>query len=146
MAIVTRPIRINTDDYPQEMQPTVERLADTINPSLESLYLALNGEVNFNNLSWGILTGFVVKVDSAGSLIVDGSDSRLTRRLQNPAKGTLVGSLVMRAVCLDDSNVFPSHTPFVSFSQNSDGSLTINNVRGLAPNLRHQISIIFFSN
>ncbi len=146
VANIQKPARIVASDFDEEIRPTVEKMADVINPALEEFWQTLQGELSLSNFKWGLLTNFIVKVDANGTPLVDGSDSRLTARIKNPSTGTIFGSLVVKATCIDDSSLFVTSTPYITFSVDQNNLLNIQNVSGLVANKRYQLNILIFTN
>lgn len=143
---IEKPRQIIPEEYEEEMQDTVIKLADTINGSLEGLYSVTNGNIDFSNLAWGLVTGIVVQVDTTGKPDVNSGSSNVVSQFKNTAKRIPIGVVVISATCIDDSSAYPTATPFVSMTVSDTGLINIDNIKGLQANKRYSLNLILITN
>lgn len=145
MAKIEKPRQIILDDFEEEEKVLVEKLADIINPSLESLYAVSNGGTDFSNLSWGLVTDLVVLVNSSGVPNTSSGANRVTNKFKNTAKRTPIGMQVISATCLDDPNATTTGTPFIQYTIDNN-LIEIKNIQGLPADKRFQLTVVLFTN
>jgi len=142
---IEKPRQILTDDFSAEEKPIVEKLADIINPALENLYQVTNGNASFENTTWGRITGVIVKVNSSGVPDSESGANRVISKFKNPASGTPIGIVVLSATCIDDPSIFPTATPFISYSIDNN-LIQIKNIQGLPADKRFQLALMVITN
>lgn len=142
---IEKPRQILTDDYSDEEKSLVERLADVINPALENLYRVTDSNVTFENTTWGKITGIIVKVDSNGTPDAESGANRVITKFKNSAKDTPIGIIVLSATCIDDPSIFPTATPFISYSLDNN-LIQIKNIQGLPAGKRFQLALMLVTN
>ena len=142
---IEKPRQLLTDDFSTEEKPLVERLADIINPALENLYRITDGNTTFENTTWGLITGVIVKVSSTGSLDSESGANRVITKFKNPAKASPVGIVVLSATCIDDPSIYPTSTPFISYSVDNN-LIQLKNIQGLPAGKRFQLALMVITN
>lgn len=143
---IEKPRQVIPEEYEEDIQPTMEKLAYLINPALESLYSVTDGNVDFNNLSWGLVTGLVVRVDANGKPDTTSGSNSVVSQFKNTAKKTPIGTSIISATCIDDSSLYPTSAPYMSISVLDTGLINIDNIRGLQPNKRYSLNVILITN
>lgn len=126
--------RIISNDYPQEDQKLVEKLAENINTSVGELYFALSGRLDFANNFACTVKDFEVTLSADGTPI---NRTSILLNNGNPVKGCIIISVQNRT----NAASYPSGSPFVSYTQSAN-SLFIDHITGLQPNNRYLITLI----
>lgn len=126
--------RLYKTDYDAEDQALVEQISGSVNNGFDVVYEALNGKLTFGDNFLGTLKSFTVTVDSSGTPIGPTT-------VNFNFNGRVGGVLVINAVNLVNSNIYPTSGVNVAFTA-STSSITINNVGGIQANQPYQISII----
>lgn len=127
--------RIITQDFKKEFQELIEQLGSNINDGFNSVYSALNKRLTFaDNISCTVKT-INVTVDSSGNLLQPVS---FGLDVQNTP---VMGVVVVSATNLTNSVVYPTSTPWISFTQNAN-TIIINNIKGLPANNIFTLKVI----
>jgi hypothetical protein len=129
--------RIISTDYEEKDQKLIEKLGRNLNDGIDSIYFALNKKLTFDDNFLATIKEVEVTVNSSGNPI---NRTSLLLDTTNIVKGTLIISAVNKT----NAAVFPTSTPFVSFTQ-SGNTLYIDNITGLQANNRYVIRIICFN-
>ena len=126
--------RIISTDFPSEDQKLVEQIGGNINDGMDTLYFALSNKLTFEDNFAATVREVDVTVNANGT-----PNFRTSALLSN----TLVvkGTIVISAVNKTNGALFPTATPFISFTQNGN-SLFIDNVTGLQADNRYTIRFI----
>ncbi len=130
--------RLTKSDYNKEDQEFIDKLGFIINNSFEVIYEALNRKVDLVNNIACTVRDVTLSVDSEGAPVATASFS-----LDNP-QSKVIGCQVISCVNLDESNVFPTATPFITFTQTNTGIL-INNVAGLPAGTNFRLKIVAYT-
>lgn len=125
--------RLYEQDYPPEQQELVAQLAVSINYGFEALYETLNGKLTFGDNTSSLITSVNVEVDATGK-----PKTKATIRKVSPER--FAGLTVIRAVNLTNSSVYPTSSPFISYTETTD-SIVIDNVAGLPANNLFQLIV-----
>lgn len=124
--------RIIAEDFPKEDRQTVSKLAYVINTFMEQVSRQINGNIDFNNLSQDFIN-FTITVDASG---VPVGNNIVKTSIINPR-----GLVVTRALNQDNSSVYPTNTPFISYSPNRN-IIKINKITGLQANTEYRLFVI----
>jgi hypothetical protein len=124
---------ITPEDFDEELQPAMSKLAETINPFLETVSSAFDGKIDFDNLNQEIVE-FQVEVDSNG---VPKTQLGLSSRLFNRVRGYIV----IRAQPNNPNAALPTANPLITYSQTESG-IRVLGVTGLPPNVLYRITAI----
>ena len=130
--------RIFKNDYAEEYEGLVEKLAVSINYGFDTLYDALNQRLNFEDNISSTIAEFAVTVDGNG---------KPTQKTQFKLKGsqtTVQGVIVLNCFGTRDVNLLPQSGVFVSFERN-ENFVNINNIKGLLPNVSYTIKLLAIS-
>lgn len=111
----------------------IQKLSVTINNGFENLYNALQQNVSLGDNIACTVKQVTVTVDSTGTPTTTSSFSVTTT-------GTLTGLTVMAAANQTTPTVYPTGTPFITFTQNSQ-LITITNITGLPANNSFQLTV-----
>lgn len=128
--------RILSDDFPEDSQETIERLAEILNPFMEQVANTLNNNVDFSNLAQKVVT-LTLTVDINGIPVNVLKFNSTINRAQ--------GCNVINARNLTDSSIFPSSAVQVFFSMDQSGSYKVNKVTGLQANNKYEIKLVMIA-
>lgn len=134
MAKINNFRRISTAEYDGENAQMIETLASSLNPFMREVTDAINGQIDFDNLKQNIIQ-FEATVDSAGT--------PKTNQL-NVGVTSLSGLQVISARTSTNSNIYPTGTPFISFTPTGSSVITINNISGLPANTKFLLTVIVY--
>lgn len=123
--------RINAAEFPKDDRETVERLSVILNFFMEDVVNALNGNIDFENLNREIKE-LDITVDANGTPI---------RNQQFTSTVDLAGTKIIRVDNLTNAAVFPTDTPFLTYTTNGTGTFTIQNITGLPANNRFRLIV-----
>jgi len=125
--------RIVVEEFPQDQQALVEKLAFSLNPMLDQLTTAFNKNIDFDNLNQEILE-FVVEVDANGR-------PRVATELRSNLRTRVRGYTVIRAQNENPNGPLPTSTPLISYNQNESG-VRITGVTGIPANNKFRLTVI----
>jgi hypothetical protein len=128
--------RLTTGDFEEDQQAFVEQLAFPINDGFNELYFAMNGRVDLKNNLFCTVKDVDLKVKSDGIPINTASFSL-------DKDGKVSGCQVIYAANQDNSAIYPTSQPFISFTQNGK-TVTINHISGLQSNQRYIVRIVAY--
>lgn len=132
MANVTNLKRLIKEDFPQEYQDLVDKIAFSFNPLTEQLTQAFNHGIDFNNLNQEYTT-FTLKVDASGV-------STTSTELKHSLKTRIKGLHCIRAENLTDNTPL-NGAPFISFTTKND-IIQITQVTGLVADKQYRLSLV----
>lgn len=130
--------RIYKSDYEKDQQDLIEKLSFSINVGMENFQGVLNNRTSLQDNIQCTLKTFNVTVDSSGK-------PTTTSAFTLTSLGTLSGIIVLNAVNQTNSTVYPTGTPFISFSVNSN-LVSITNIAGLPAGNNFLITVVAFTN
>lgn len=125
--------RLYEQDYAPEFQDLIRQLSVSINYGFEPLYELLNGKVTLTDNTSSLISTVTVQVDATGK-----PTTKTTIKKDNSDK--FQGFQVIRAVNLTNSNVFPTATPFLTYTETTT-QITIDNISGLPANNLFQLTV-----
>ena len=128
--------RIITNDFEEEDRDLVGQLSTPINYSFNELYFALNGRLTLRDNLFSTVKDVDIYVNSNGTPVN-------TTSFALDKTGSILGCSVLSAVNQDNTSVFPTGQPFISFTQNNN-SIFINHITGLTPGYRWTIRVVAF--
>ena len=126
--------RIISNDYPDEYQKLIEQLGRQLNDGIEQLFAATGGKLTFADNFLSTVKEVEVIVGATGnptnktSILLDRTD-------------VVQGCIIISAVNKTNAAIYPSTSPFISYTQNGS-SLFIDNITGLQTNDRYLIRLI----
>lgn len=125
--------RFKAEDFAAEDQELVGRIGDVYNNFADNVAQAINGSLNIDNFQEEIRT-LDVEVNSSGTPTVnlDLTFSKLSR---------INGIIVLRAQAVNNTSLFVTSAPFVSFVQTGSRKITIQNITGLPANTKFQLTL-----
>jgi len=126
--------KINIQDFSSDNQKDISKLARSLNPFFDDVQKKLSKGLTVDeNLPFEYVQ-FDVTVDAAGN-------PTSSTKVNYSLSATLKGAIVINA---DSTNSFPTGTPYVSYSINSN-ILTINKVFGIPNNVKFKITMLLLS-
>lgn len=133
MAKIKNLPRLIAEDFEEENQDLIGKVAFVMNPAFEQLVQAFNKNITVeDNLNMQV-KDVEITVNSKG-------EPTTTTSFKSSLKGTTKGLVVIKVDSLEKTTVYPTSTPFITFTE-SDGQVTINHVTGLVPNSKYQIRV-----
>jgi hypothetical protein len=126
------PQRIRAEDYKSDEQDMVSKLARVISPFLDNVYAVLNKGIDFDNLNRQ-LVDIDITIDSSGNLVNP-------PQIKNTTNGSLRGINVINAINLVKPGVYPTTSPFVSWSINGN-IINVLNVTGLQASSQYRLTL-----
>lgn len=128
--------RIRAEDFPEEMQDTISRLAYSINTFMDQVVFLFNNNIDYRNLAQEIIDITFV-TDGSGNI----ENAPRLVQLNNINRKTQ-GILCIQAQDLNDPTNTPSSQPFVTFTLNAN-QVRITNVTGLTANTEWRLRLLF---
>lgn len=126
--------KIIKEDFAQQFQDMIGKIAFVINPALLSIQSILNNGLTLEDNFQGLIKSITVQTTANGTPTVP-----ITFPTGLNVK--IAHMLVTGATNNTNSNVYPTGTPFVSYSQNSN-NVTINNITGLPINNTFTLTLV----
>tara|TARA_R100001086_G_scaffold242973_1_gene171264 strand:- start:181 stop:588 length:408 start_codon:yes stop_codon:yes gene_type:complete len=117
--------RINTQDFKQEDQETVSKLAEILNFFMDDVVNNVNGNLDYDNLSKNLIS-INITVDANGTPL---NTTSVETGITNPSYLE-----VKRARNLTNSVIYPTGTPLISYTETGTTVVTLNNITNLQPN------------
>lgn len=127
-------LRLNKGDYSQDQQDLIGKLAASLNISIQVIYDALNGKTNLTDNIDCKVADVTLAVDSSGNPI-----SSTTFIINN--NSTVRGLSLIKAQNITNTNIYPTSSPFISFTQ-INNTVRIDNISGLQANNQYTLRII----
>lgn len=129
--------RIFKTDYKAEFQDLVDGLAASLNYTIESIITAFNNNISLrDNISCSVKE---ILVTTNGSGIIQAS-----QEVSINQNKVVDGVICMYAKNKNNSNTYPSSGVFISYTQNTNNTITINNVSGLGINQSFLLRLVIF--
>jgi len=123
--------RLIKEDFPEDVQETIGKIAYVYNSFAEQVVQEVNGNLDFNNLAMDTVC-YTVTVASG----VPVGNNLVKSTVNNPS-----GILVIKATNLTTSATYPTTAPFVSFAP-SNNILKIKNISGLQDNNKYTLKLL----
>jgi len=125
--------KILAQDYADEYRTLISKLSEILNSFMVDTTSVVNGNIDFTNLRQQYKV-FKVTADGSGN-VTAGNQVKLG------IVGRVIGTTCINARNLTDGAVYPTGTPFISWTVNN-GILKINNISNLQASNEYEISII----
>ena len=126
------PRQIRAEDFAEDEQELINKLSRNLTPFMDSVFRALDGGVDYENLNRQLLDVDIL-IDASG-LVTNAP------QIKSKLRGRVRGINVLNAINLINPAIYPTATPFISFTTNAD-IVTILNVTSLQPNSQYRLSI-----
>lgn len=127
--------RIIKEDFPEEYQELIDKLAYSLNPFLEQISDAFNKNITNENLSREVVT---VTVENSGGNL------KVPAQFKTSLKRRIIGLHVIKAENLTNPAVYPTNTPFISWTFNNN-ILNVLNVTGIQDNNKYRLTLEILS-
>lgn len=127
--------RIITSDFDEKDKKLVENLGLNVNDAFQDLFFAVNGRLDLRTNIACSVKDIDVTVDSAGAPV-----ARTVFTVNNPGV-PIIGITVIYAINQNNSAIYPTSAPWVSYVQ-IDGGILITNITGLQAGQRYSIRLI----
>ncbi len=125
--------RIQKENFDKDDQDMIEQLAFPLNSFMEQTRSALEGRLDNTNLNQEFVT-VTVKVDANGKV-------QLTTKYKSKLRTGVAGHVVIGAFNKTDSTVFPTATPFITYTQVAD-IVQIFGVTGLQADNEYRLTVL----
>jgi len=130
--------RIRKDDYASEYQDLIETLASSLNSFMEETVNLFTGKIDFQNLKQNIVE-ISIETNGSGNII------------QNSIIQTGLTSSINGIICIKVNNktnqsVYPTASPFISFTNRNDNKIEILNITGLPINSKLNLTLLLIPN
>jgi len=129
--------RINKSDFDQEIQPTIDLLAGSINDGFDSAYAALSGRLTLGDNMQGTLFTVNITVNADGTV-----KAKTVVPLKSAVR--VVGLSVLRAENQSNAAGYPNNAPFITYRQLS-ASVDILHVTGLPANTPFLLTVFAYN-
>lgn len=127
--------RLDKQNFSPEYRDLIDKLSFTVNNDIEVLYNVLNRNSSLKDNIHCTVKDVEVIVDSNGI-------PKNTASFQlDIANMRIMGCSVLRAINEDNSSIFPTSAPFVSFSQSSN-IINLNHITGLQADQTYTLTIV----
>lgn len=130
--------RLTKQDYKESDRDLVDRLSVSLNIGIETLYQLANKRISLADNIQAVTKSFEIKVNAAGIPV-----SGVTNISVGTTLTSVVGVTVLRAQNSDNSTIYPTGSPFISFTQNGN-SIDINHIAGLPANNTFLLTIVIW--
>lgn len=127
--------RIITQDFKEEDRELVEQIGSNINDAFNSVYAVLQKRVSFADNIASTVRTIDITVDSTGK------PTQATSFKLDVTNTSVLGVIVLSALNLTNSAVYPTAMPFISYTQNGD-IIYINNITGLQARNQYRLVVL----
>lgn len=124
--------RITVEDFPQENQALVSKLAFPINSFFEEVRAAFNKAINFDNLAQELIVL---------SFTTNESGQPLNQLKFKTSLSRVNGMIPISLKILNNSQSVVNQAPFINFTQN-EKFVTIPYISGLTGSTKYEISLL----
>lgn len=131
-------LRLNKGDYPEDVKPTIDRLAGSLNPSIESLFNLGNNRISLNDNIACVVRDITVSVNAAG-IPTSSTGIALGSIVQS-----VLGATVILAENQTNSAVFTTAQPFITFIQNGT-TFEVRHISGLPANNQFLLRVVVWA-
>lgn len=126
---------IRAEDFSQEIQQDIAKLAPVLNTFMQQTVDLTNGRIDFDNRVENIIQ-FNITVDSLGKITGN--------NLFNVGKQGVRGLSVIRAVNQTNPSIFPTGTPFVNYTNTENPQvIRIDNITNIKSGTYIIVSIVY---
>lgn len=131
MAKINIPSKIRAENFKEEDRAVASGIGAIYNQFVDQLYFLLNGNLDDDNMKAQTVSVSVV-IDSAGKVANSPTVGFNLGRIQ--------GTMCIKAQCTSNPALFPTSTPFVSYSLDGN-SFVITNISGLQANTQWVLTL-----
>jgi len=133
MSKIQIPKKLRTEDFDDDYSELIDKVGYAYNNFADEVYQQLSGRLDFTNLDQQLVV-LDVTITSAGQIIN-------TPQIKVTKASKVNGIQVIRAQNLLNPNIYPTGTPFISFSLNGN-LLTIQNITGLQASSQYRLTFV----
>lgn len=134
MAKINSYRRLSLGSFSGENAQLVQTLSDVLNPFMREVTDVINGNIDFENLSQNIIT-IEVTVDVNGKPV----SNQINTGVLNPK-----GFQVIRAINNTNPAVTVTGQPFIVFSPQGNGVVSVSKITNLQPNNKYLLTIVVY--
>ena len=135
--------RLYESDFAEEYRDLIKTLASSFNNDMENVYLALSRRISVRDNVHCTVKTVTTAIDSNG-LPIDAISFQLEREGGTQAVTKILGCQVFKVVNLTNDAVYPTGTPFITFSQNEQ-NITIEHIAGLPANNIFELTVVAYN-
>lgn len=135
--------RLFESDFAEEFRELVKTLAASYNTDMENVYLALSRRISVQDNIQCTVKNITVEVNANG-IPKDAVSFQLDRAGGTQAVTKIIGCLVFTAINETNNAVYPTGTPFITFSQN-ESTILIEHVAGLPADNVFTLKVVAFN-
>lgn len=136
MARLTNLKRLLKEDFPEDDQEFVDKLAAALNPFLEQINQAFNKNINFDNLSRELIT---IDVENG-----TGGKLKTITQFKFSLTNRILGLNIIKVENLTNSSIYPTAAPWISWSPNGN-IITVSQATGIQDNNKYRLTIELIS-
>ncbi len=125
--------RIRVEDFKKEDQDMISKIAYSFNTFADQVINVFNKNVDFDNLNRQLIE-VQVELDGTGAVV---NPPKAKFNLRN---GKISGISVVSAVNTQDPSIYPTNSPFVSYTF-TNGLLSVVNVTGLQVSSKYKLTL-----
>lgn len=129
--------RLKTEDFPEEQQALVERIATSLNGFIEQMIFLLSKRIDFKNLNQFVST---INVVSGSTNTTDGS-LKTPVTIRTDINGRIIGVNLINLTNKTNSLAVPTSQPYISYSINQN-LLTIQKIYGLNNTSEYTLTLL----
>lgn len=126
--------RIITQDYDPQYRDLVDTLSVSLNQGIEVLYDLLNGNLSLKDNFASTIKEIDVEVDAAGK-------PKTKTVIKKNSTDRMEGLWVLRVQNLTNSNIYPTGTPLISYTETTD-TIIVDNITNLQVGYIFRIKVI----
>lgn len=133
MAKIKNLPRLIAEDFEEENQELISKIAFVTNPAFEQIVQAFNKNITIEDN----LNMYIKDVElSVGSNGVP----KPAVSFKSGLKGSCRGLFVIKADCLEKTVTYPTSAPFITFSE-KDGQINIDHISGIPAGAKYRIRV-----
>lgn len=139
MASINNIKRLVREDFSEEDQELIDKLANSLNPFMQQVFDAFNSSIDMSNLDQQIITIPNLEVNSSQ---IPKKKTQFSYALQ----GQLEGVMVISAINTTSNSAYVTTAPFATIQVNVQGLAEIKHISGLTPNNKYTIKLLLITN
>lgn len=131
--------RLVREDFPEEYQDLIDKLAYSLNPFMEQVSSGFDNQIDMSNLDQQIIT--------INDVVVDGSQLP-TKKLEFAynLNDTLQGSTVISAINTTSASSYVTTAPYATIQIIQQGLAEVKHITGLIPGNKYTIKLLLVTN
>lgn len=124
--------RIREEEYDTDYSDLISKLAFILNSFMDNVTNTINGRLDSENMMRDIVT-VDVNIKSDGTLL---NKPQVKTKLSQ-----IKGIQVIKAINLNNTNTYPTNSPFVSYGLKNSGVVELLNVSGLQNDSKYRLTL-----